>query len=119
MKEAGRILPFVLIIFWLHHVACRTIVPPLGTEPMPPVLEQGLLAPDHQESPSLCSLHTGPSGFTFFFWGGGGTFYLSPFDRDLGFPGSSAGKESGCNAGNLGLSPRLGRSPGEGNSYLL
>ena len=71
MKEAGRILP-VVIIFWLHHVACRTIVPPPGTEPMPPVLEQGVLAPDHQESPSLCSLHTGPSGFTFFFFGGGG-----------------------------------------------
>ena len=30
-----------------------------------------------------------------------------------GFPGGSAGKES-CNA-NLGLIPRLGRSPGEGN----
>ena len=28
----------------------------------------------------------------------------------LGFPGSSAGKESSCNAGDLGLIPRLGRS---------
>ena len=33
----------------------------------------------------------------------------------LGFPGSSDGKESACNAGNLGLIPGLGRSPGEGN----
>ena len=35
----------------------------------------------------------------------------------LGFPGSSAGKESTCNAGDLNSIPGLGRSPGEGNSY--
>ena len=34
-----------------------------------------------------------------------------------GFPGGSAGKESACNAGDLGLIPTFGRSPGEGNSY--
>ena len=32
---------------------------------------------------------------------------------------SSAGKESACNAGDLGSIPGLGRSPWEGNSYLL
>ena len=32
---------------------------------------------------------------------------------------SSAGKESTCNAGDLDSIPRLGRSPGEGNSYPL
>ena len=32
----------------------------------------------------------------------------------LGFPGGSAGKESACNVEDLGLVPRLGRSPGEG-----
>ena len=37
----------------------------------------------------------------------------------LGFPGGSAGKESTCNAGDLGLIPGLGRSPGEGKSYPL
>ena len=37
----------------------------------------------------------------------------------LGFPGGSAGKESTCNAGDLGLIPGLGRSPGEGKGYLL
>ena len=36
-----------------------------------------------------------------------------------GLPGVSAGKESPCNAGDLGSIPRLGRSPGEGNSYPL
>ena len=34
-------------------------------------------------------------------------------------PGGSAGKESACNAGDLGLIPGLGRSPGEGKSYPL
>ena len=37
----------------------------------------------------------------------------------LGFPCGSAGKESACNAGDLGLIPGLGRSPGEGISYIL
>ena len=37
----------------------------------------------------------------------------------LGFPGDSAGKESACNVGDLGLIPGLGRSPGEGNGYPL
>ena len=36
-----------------------------------------------------------------------------------GFPGSSDGKESACNAGDLGLIPRSGRSPGEGNGNVL
>ena len=35
------------------------------------------------------------------------------------FPGGSAGKESTCNAGDLGLIPRLGRAPGEGKGYPL
>ena len=37
----------------------------------------------------------------------------------VGFPGGSADQESTCNAGDLGSIPGLGRSPGEGNSYLL
>ena len=35
----------------------------------------------------------------------------------LGFPDSSVGKESACNVGDLGLIPRLGRSPREGKGY--
>ena len=34
-------------------------------------------------------------------------------------PGSSAGKESTCNAGDPGLIPGRGRSPGEGNGNPL
>ena len=37
----------------------------------------------------------------------------------LGFPCGSAGKESACNVGDLGSSPALGRSPGEGNGNPL
>ena len=37
----------------------------------------------------------------------------------MGFPGGSAGKESSCNAGDLGSIPGLGRSPGEEKGYPL
>ena len=40
----------------------------------------------------------------------------------LGFPGGSVGKESTCNlgdAGDAGLIPRLGSSPGEGHGSPL
>ena len=41
-------------------------------------------------------------------------------DKELkGFPGSSAGKESTCDAGDPGLIPGSGRSPGEGIGYSL
>ena len=36
-----------------------------------------------------------------------------------GFPDSSVGKESACNAGDPGLIPGLGRFPGEGKGYPL
>ena len=37
----------------------------------------------------------------------------------MGFPGGSDGKESSYNAGDLGLIPGLGRSPGEEHSNPL
>ena len=37
----------------------------------------------------------------------------------MGFPCGSAGKESSCNAGDLGWIPGLGRSPGQGKGYPL
>ena len=37
----------------------------------------------------------------------------------MGFPDGSAGKESACNVGDLGLTPGLGRSPGERKGYPL
>ena len=37
----------------------------------------------------------------------------------LGFPRGSAGKESSCNAGDLGSIPGLGKSPGEEKGYPL
>ena len=42
------------------------------------------------------------------------------FSPALAYPsGDSAGRESACNAGDLGLIPGLGRSPGEGRGYPL
>ena len=43
--------------------------------------------------------------------------YLYTFQYII--PRGSAGKESTCNVGDLGLIPGLGRSPGEGNGYPL
>ena len=37
----------------------------------------------------------------------------------MGFPGSSDGKASVCNAGDPGSIPGLGRSPGKGNGSPL
>ena len=37
----------------------------------------------------------------------------------MGFPKSSVGKESACNAGHRSSIPGLGRSPGEGIGYLV
>ena len=49
--------------------------------------------------------------------------YICPlffgFPSHSGFPGGSAGKVSACNAGDLGLIPGSGRSPGEGNGIPL
>ena len=41
------------------------------------------------------------------------------FLRAQGFPGSSSGKESACNAGDSSSTPGLERSTGEGIGYPL
>ena len=41
------------------------------------------------------------------------------FPISMGFPGSSDGKKSACNAGDLGLVPGLGMSPGKRKGYPL
>ena len=50
-------------------------------------------------------------------------FNITPKYSDLkdirGFPDSSVGKESACNAADPGLIPGSGRSPGEGIGYPL
>ena len=44
---------------------------------------------------------------------------LNRTETILGFPCSSAGKESTCSTGDLGSIPKLGRFPGEGKGYPL
>ena len=41
------------------------------------------------------------------------------FSAEQGLPAGSDGKESACDAEDLGLIPGSGRSPGEGNGYPL
>ena len=45
--------------------------------------------------------------------------YRRPTPVFLGFPGGSDGKESACNAGELGLIPGLRRAPGGGHGNPL
>ena len=52
------------------------------------------------------------------------TFFFSRFGVKFlaylkGFPGGTDSKESTCNAGDLGLIPGLGRSPGGGHGNPL
>ena len=44
---------------------------------------------------------------------------LYKLEKNIGFPDSSAGKESACNVGDPSLIPGLGRSAGEGVGYPL
>ena len=44
---------------------------------------------------------------------------ITTYMGELGFPGGSNGKESFCNAGDLGLIPGLGRFPEEGHGNPL
>ena len=45
--------------------------------------------------------------------------FIHSFIQVLGFPDSSVGKESACNAGDPGSIPGPERSPGEGVGYPL
>ena len=51
--------------------------------------------------------------------GEGQTNLINIYTSYMGFPGGSDGKESACNAGDLGLIPGLGRSSGEGHGNPL
>ena len=44
---------------------------------------------------------------------------LGPTTNRRGFPGTTSGKESACNVGDLGSIPGLGRSPGGGHGNPL
>ena len=67
--------------------------------------------------------HPNPLGWAAWLWEGEAEL-PSPCPEDslllvTILPGSSAGKESACNAGDLGPIPGLGISPGEGKGYPL
>ena len=49
----------------------------------------------------------------------GKPLFIYKYVKNVDFPRSSVGKESACNAGDLGSVPGLGRSPGEGNGNPL
>jgi len=65
-----------------------------------------------------CLFISGRSGSSSFFFLKYPRLFLDPYSLS-GFPCGSAGKESTCNAGDLGSVSGLGRSPGEGKGYPL
>ena len=104
---------------------CRRILYQLSHQGSPGIYPEKTLSPKDTrvniESPcSDVQERRETSGQVFTTWGNtllwSYTHYSAELEqilRQKGFPGGSAGKESACNAGGLGLIPRLGRSPGE------
>ena len=81
--------------------------------PLSPIF---LFIPSFEGSDWRAILFLFPPPPPFFFF----TFYFETIlNSQDGFLGSSAGKESSCSAGDLGLIPGLGRSPGKENSNPL
>ena len=58
-----------------------------------------------------------PKYWSFSFCVSASNEYSGLISFKMGFPCGSGGKESTCNAGDLGSIPGLGRSPGEGKGY--
>ena len=63
--------------------------------------------------PTFHQVHVKSQCKTVATWTVGGN--IESYHLLLGFPGDSDDRESACNAGDLSSSPRLGRSPGQGN----
>ena len=53
-----------------------------------------------------------------FVWILKGLLYIISYNLHLGFPGGSDGKESSCNAEDMGSIPGLGRPPGGGHGNM-
>ena len=67
-----------------------------------------------------CLFKAYPILVSFIIYGEGVHITTAILDRQLSwYPGSSAGKESACNAGDPGLIPGSGSSPGEVIGYPL
>ena len=72
-----------------------------------PIYETGNRLTDKESRPVVAKRESVRGGMQ---WDGGVSQYK-------GVPGGSDGKESACNAGDVGLIPGSGRSPGVGNGY--
>ena len=80
---------------------------------MSPALAGGFLTTSATQE-AVISQHQSLISFIWLF-----DYFCLPTPMPWGFPGGSDGKASACNAGDSGLIPGLGRSPGEGNGSPL
>ena len=104
-------------------MACRILVPWPGIRPVPPTVEaRSLNCWPAREVPKISFLKwlvSISSSVKYFSCNSFPPPTPGMFWFKLGFPGSSDGKESASNAGDLGSILGSGRSPGEGNGYSL
>ena len=105
-------------------------LPDPGIEPRSPILQEDALLSEPPGKPRSIILQLKKRIFELGYlivllWGGQKLFLPKIWSLSLefvnvlpyyvlGFPGGSDGKVSACNAGNMGLIPGSGRSPGEG-----
>ena len=94
-----------LVVVWglSFSMTCGILLPQLGTEPLSPALQGRFLASGPPARSQDSNLHC----------------IISKPMLQFGFPGSSAGKESSCNARDSSSISESGRSPGEGIGYPL
>ena len=115
----ARILEWVAIPLSRDLPHPPTPAPPPGIDLMSPPLQADCLPfePPEKPNPGWVWGQDARNSFCFIILVVTFHFHIYIIFIVLGFPGSSAGKESTCNAGDPGLIPGLGRSPGEGIGY--
>ena len=97
---------FCFMFWFFGQEACRILASQPGINPAPPALEdKGLTTGPRGKSPPASD----------FKW----QYFNLHYPKGKGFPHSSAGKESTCNAGDASLIPGSGRSSEEGIGYTL
>ena len=85
-----------------HYILQQLIMSPFHFKPLEPLVHAAVRRKNFEFSLRLACIEGFPDSSV-----------------GLGFPGDSAGKESACNAGDMGSIPGLGGSPGEGHGTLL
>ena len=103
-----KLIPFESVMSSNHLILCRPLLLPPSIFPQIKIFS------------TKSDFHImWPKYWSFSFSISPSNAYLGLTSFTMGFPGGSDGKASACDAGDLGLIPGSGRSPGEGNGNPL